>query len=208
MRFTRSWCSMLVRMVGVCPRGAQVRLSGETSENPLSSRKTRVAPRACHFFYMRPDIAFPMRNRFIIALQRTSLRFLATPPQTLQKIPDTARAIPHTKQIPDQVHDTIQGPVIFGVAVGIRSAPEGTFQAPELGGGQAAGRSGSTPPALALRLFRFLWPTLDTPFRRADPFGYLLGAQTASQQVSGTLAATRQLFARSVWSHAPNYRTS
>src|SRR5512137_217877 len=99
MRFTRSWWSMLVRMVGVCPRGAQVRLSGETSENPLSSIQTSVARRVCHFFYMRPDVVFPMGDLVIIALQCTSLRFLATPAHSLQQIPDAAGAIAHAKQL-------------------------------------------------------------------------------------------------------------
>ena len=118
---------MLVRMVGVWPRGAQVRLSGETSENPLSSIKTRVACRVCHFFYLRPDVVFPMGDRFVIALQRAPLRFLATPLQTLQQIPDAARTIAHPEQVPDQMRDAIQVPVIFGIAVGIRSAPECSF---------------------------------------------------------------------------------
>ncbi len=181
MRFTRAWCSMLVRMVGVCPRGAQVRLSGETSENPLSSIKTRVARRACHFFYMRPGIVFPMSNRFVVALQRAPLRFLDTPPQTLQEIPDAARAIAHMKQIPDQMRDAIQGPVIFSIAVGIRPTPESTLQALELGGRQATGMPWSRSPALAFRLLGFLSPTPDTPLCRADPLGHLLGAQTALQ---------------------------
>jgi hypothetical protein len=50
IRLRRSLCWKLVRMVGVCPRGAQVRFSGQTNENPLSSAKTRLAPSACHFF--------------------------------------------------------------------------------------------------------------------------------------------------------------
>ena len=62
-QFRRSLCSRLVRMVGVCRRGAQLRLRGETNENPLSSRKTRVAPSSRHFFYLWPDIAFPMDDR-------------------------------------------------------------------------------------------------------------------------------------------------
>lgn len=90
-----------------------------------------------------------MGDRFIIALQSTPLRFLATPRQVLQEIPDAARAIAHAKQIPDQMRDAIQGPVIFRLAVGIRPAREGMGQALELRGGQAAGASGSTAMALA-----------------------------------------------------------
>jgi hypothetical protein len=50
IKFRRSLWSRLVRTVGVCPRGAHVRLTGETNENPLSSSKIRVAPNARHFF--------------------------------------------------------------------------------------------------------------------------------------------------------------
>ncbi len=208
MRFTRSWWSMLVRMVGVCPRGAQVRLSGETSEKPLSSIKTRVAPRVCHFFYMRPDVVFPMRDLFIVALEGAPLRFLATPSQSLQQIPDAAGAIAHAKQLPDQMRDAIQGPVIFGIAVGRRPTPEGSFQSLELNVRQAARMSRSTLSALTFGPFRFVLPASDALLRYADLLGHLLGTQATLQQVSRTLAATRHLFARSERSHAPHYRTS
>jgi hypothetical protein len=149
-----------------------------------------------------------MGNRFIIALQSTPLRFLATPLQTLQQIPDAARAIAYVKQNPDQMRDAIQRPIIFRIAGGIRPAREGTRQAPQLGGGQAAGVSRSTATALAFGLFGLLLPTAHTPFRRTDPFGNLLGALTASQQLQRTLTATCKLFGCSERSHVPNYRTS
>jgi hypothetical protein len=106
------------------------------------------------------------------------------------------------------MRDASQRPVIFGVAVRQRPAPEGLCQTPELGGRQAAGMSRSMCRALALGPLGCLLPASDTPGRYADPLGHLLRAQATSPQVSGTLATTRQLFARSIWSHVPYYRTS
>lgn len=54
MTLILAWWVMLVRIVGVLPRGDQDRLSGDTRENPLSSSKTRVAPRSRDFFYPGP----------------------------------------------------------------------------------------------------------------------------------------------------------
>jgi hypothetical protein len=42
-RLRRTLWARLVYTMGGCPLGAQVRLSGETSEKPLSSSKTKVA---------------------------------------------------------------------------------------------------------------------------------------------------------------------
>lgn len=80
----------LVQTVGVCLRGAQVRLSGETSEKPLSSRKTRVAPSLRHFFYLWPEIAFPMGDRDLVSRQTPPLWLLTTPTESSQEIPNTS----------------------------------------------------------------------------------------------------------------------
>lgn len=107
IKFSRALCSRLVRSVGVCPRGAQVRFNGETSEKPVSSRKTSLAPSSRHFFYMRPDIVFPVGNRLVVSRQTPSLGFLATPIQTVQKVPHATRTISYLKQIPDQMSNAI-----------------------------------------------------------------------------------------------------
>ena len=49
-RFKRSWWFKLVRAVGVCPRGDQLRLSGDTKQKPLSSINTSTAFNVRHFF--------------------------------------------------------------------------------------------------------------------------------------------------------------
>lgn len=82
---------------GVCPRGAQVRCSGALSENPLSSRKINVAPKSRHFFYLCPTVAFPVRDGFVVALQTLALRFLTTPADAPQQMPDTTRMVTHCK---------------------------------------------------------------------------------------------------------------
>ena len=49
-KFKRWWWFKLVRACGVCPRGDQLRFSGETKQKPLSSINTSVAFRSRHFF--------------------------------------------------------------------------------------------------------------------------------------------------------------
>jgi len=111
--------------MGVCPRGAQVRLSGETSEKPLSSSKISVACSWRHFFYLWPDVPFPVRDGFVIALQSPALRSLAAPAQALQQVPDGTRMVPYAKQLPAQVRHAVKGPIVFGVPMGIRAALQG-----------------------------------------------------------------------------------
>jgi hypothetical protein len=60
-----------------------VRFNDETSEKPVSSGKTSVAPSSRHFFYMWPVIVFPMHNRFVVARQTAPLGFLTTPTQRI-----------------------------------------------------------------------------------------------------------------------------
>jgi hypothetical protein len=58
-----------------------------------------------------------MSDGFVIAVQGSPLRFLATPSETLHEIPDTVRAIAHPEQFPDHMRDAIQRPIIVGVPV-------------------------------------------------------------------------------------------
>ncbi len=179
IRFNRSLCSMLVRSVGVCPRGAHVRLSGETSEKPVSSRKTRVALSCCHFFYLRPEVTLPMRNGFIIAVQRLALGLLTTPPQSLQQTPHAGRLVPYPKQVPDQMRDAVQRPVIFWIALPVGTLLQGLKQAPALGGRQASRTSRWTllPAGWPHRVL----PSPDTALTGADPFRHLSGSLSAPQ---------------------------
>ena len=105
-------CCRLVGIVGVCPRGAQVRLREQTSDCPFSSIKTRVARRSRHFFYPGPPIPFPVDDRGLVTLEGTPLRSLTTPPHPPQEIPHRAPTISNAKQTPDQLADTPQRPII------------------------------------------------------------------------------------------------
>src|SRR3990172_9917707 len=116
---------MLVRILGVCPRGDQVRLSGQTNDCPFSSINTRVAPRSRHFFYPGPRVPFPVCDRCVIMLEGEPLWLLTTPVYAPQEIPYRAKAIPNTKQIPDQMSNAIQRPIVLGIAVSIGTLQQG-----------------------------------------------------------------------------------
>ena len=105
-------------MVGVSPCGAQVRLSGETRQNPVSSSKMSVARHARHFFYLGPDVLAPLRDRLVVAAKRPALRPLATPTQSAQDVPDPAGVIADGKQLPNQVRDAVESPVIARITLG------------------------------------------------------------------------------------------
>src|SRR5690606_37129705 len=93
-RFSRWRWSKLVRTVGVCPRGAQVRLSGEIRQKPASSINSRIAFRSRHFFfYLWPDPALPPADLLIVPLDRQPLDFLATPTHFLQQTPHSTGSV-------------------------------------------------------------------------------------------------------------------
>ena len=92
-----------MRTVGVCPQGAHEHLSGETSEKPLSSTTTSVARRLCHFFYLRPEVAPPVRHRRIVTRQGPALGSLATPVQTPHHMPNATGMIPDGEELPIEV---------------------------------------------------------------------------------------------------------
>src|SRR3972149_5736949 len=140
-----------------------------------------VAPCPRHFFYMWPDIVFPMRDRFIIALQAAPLWFLATPAHPLQHVPNATGMIAHPEQVPDQISDPIERPVIFRIAVRISAALQGPHQPSQLGGRQTAGTAGwRTLTPLAFRMLRVATPPARTCESRADPVGLLGWALSAS----------------------------
>jgi hypothetical protein len=182
IRLRRSLCSIRVRMTGVSPRGAHVRLSGETSEKPLSSRKTSVAPSCCHFFYMWPDVLFPMCNRLVIAVQRTPLQLWATPPEASHKIPDTVRAIAHPKHFPAHMRDAIQRPISVGVPVVKCAARQVAKQAPTLRCVEPtrASRAARLPLRLTLGSARLASPTANALDGDTDALSNSVWTLTAS----------------------------
>lgn len=63
-----------------------------------------------------------MGNRDLIALRRTAFRFLATPTQLLQDLPDVTGMIRDLKMLLDQFCDPLQRP-----QVGLIASGEGAF---------------------------------------------------------------------------------
>src|SRR6186713_1539027 len=112
---------MEVFQTGVWPRRDQVRLSGETSEKPLSSSRTRVAPNWRHFFYTRQFLFLPLLDGILISMQRSALRSLVTPTHPLHHMPDSTGLIADAKQLPDHLSNPIQGPVVARIPKSIGS---------------------------------------------------------------------------------------
>src|SRR5512138_2861019 len=103
---------MEVFWTGVWPRRDQVRLSGETSEKPLSSSRTRVASHWQHFFYPGQFVFLPLFNACLIPVHRLALGALATPAHPLHHMPDRTGVIANAKQLPDHLGDPIQCPIV------------------------------------------------------------------------------------------------
>lgn len=107
--------------VGVFPLIDQVLWILGMRENPLSSRKAKRAPSRSAFFYMRPNVVFPVANRFFPALLGPFLRLLTAPSQAIHQIPKISCAIAHPKALLDYLTDTFQGPKI-GRVPGVQRA--------------------------------------------------------------------------------------
>jgi len=114
---------------GVCPLGAQVRLTVGVRENPLSSRKTRWAPSRSAFFYMGPDGPSPVSDGAFVALERPALRLLRAPAQAVQELPDMAGVVANPPLPPDHMRDPVERPEIGGVACRQRPLHEGPYEA-------------------------------------------------------------------------------
>jgi hypothetical protein len=175
---------MLVRILGVCPRGAQVRLSEQTNDCPFSSIKTRVARRSHHFFYLGPNVPFPVGNLLVIMLKRDALRLLTTPLHALQETPHTTQTVTYTEQPPNHMRDAVKGPIVFSITVGQGTLPECFFQLLQLSQRQTAWtmRRFQILLPLVARLQYAPSPALNTAWRHADHFRNLCCGVTLLQQ--------------------------
>jgi hypothetical protein len=81
----------------VWPRRDQVLLSGETSEKPLSSSRTRVAPNGRHFFYPGQFFFLPLLKGFLLSVQWSPLRSLVTSTHPLHHMPDSTGLVANSK---------------------------------------------------------------------------------------------------------------
>jgi len=104
------------RNTGVQPRGAQLRTMLGIRRNPLSSRKTRCAPSATAFFYMRPPACFPLPDGCLVSFPRLFLWLLAAPAQSPQQLPDTRAGKMDAKMLPDHRFYSFQCPEIGRVS--------------------------------------------------------------------------------------------
>ncbi len=101
------------RLPARCPSAFQ----GTDQRKATFIQENKRRPQAMPFFYGGPDIVFPMGDGCLIASQTAALRFLATPPESAHQIPHATGTIPNSKQLPDQMRDTVECPVIFRVAI-------------------------------------------------------------------------------------------
>jgi len=164
---------MDVRWIGVCPRRDQVRLSGETSEKPLSSSSARVAPSWRHFFYPRQFFFLPLLDGRFITVQWLALRSLVAPTHPLHHMPDGAGLMPNTKQLPDHLSDPIQCPIIARISKGICSFVQRFLQTFQLLGRQLPRATRRTTGFLLPGLFRFCLPAIHGTLRDFQNFSHL-----------------------------------
>ena len=72
------------------------------------------APSFRIFFYGRPLVALPMRDGFFVALNRSALRYLATPAARAKHFPHMARMIVNAEFSANQQSDTLERPKLVG----------------------------------------------------------------------------------------------
>lgn len=201
-KFSRRWWSRLVYVQGVCPRGPQLLCSGETSEKPLSSSKTSQAFSSQRFFYTRQLMHLPILDHCFISLDRQTLHALVAPPHAGEQSPDPAGHITYLEQLPDDMTDPIQCPIIFCIPMSVCSFQQFPFQLFDLLLRQVCFFPWS-PLTLSLRMFRFLSPTADAAFGGSQLSGDFWDRFTTFQQIQCFLASFRKLFRGARWSHAP-----
>lgn len=125
-----------IRRVGVAPRGAHVRWMLGMSEKPLSSRKTRWAPRARAFFYMGPAIPLPGRDRSLVPFPCPPRRLLAAPAEAHEQAPDVVGVVAYVEAACDHLGDPSRRPQVRGIAVREGSLQEEPHQRGPLPCGQ------------------------------------------------------------------------
>src|SRR5437660_3612683 len=110
-------------MIGVWPRGAQVRRTLGINRNPHSSRNTRWAFRRSAFFYRDPAIPFPARDGRLIALDSAALGFLARPAERGEQPAHMSPVQSHAEGAVDDGGNASGGPEV-GVELPGRGTPQ------------------------------------------------------------------------------------
>jgi len=109
---------------GVTPLVDHVRRRTPFSENPTSSRYTRVAPSATFFSQLRCDLFFPGRDPEFIALCRPPIRHLRREAQLAKDFSDVVMVIPHVKVTSNQISDPTCRPRRIGESMVHRTLPQ------------------------------------------------------------------------------------
>ena len=144
----------------------------------------------------------PILDRFLISLDRQTLHALVAPSHAGEQPPDPARHITYVEQLPDDMTDPIQGPIIFCIPMSVGSFQQFPFQLFDLLLRQVRFFPRSSL-AFFLRMFRFLSPAADTAFGGSQLTGDFWDRFTTFQQIQCFLASLRKLFRGARWSQAP-----
>jgi hypothetical protein len=201
-------CRYRCRMHGVCPLGAQVRRTLGMSRNPLSSTKTRWAPRRAAFFYPGPFLPRPAGDGHLVALDRAPLGLLAAPAQRGQHLPDMRGVIAHAELLVNQLAYPRQGPQVGPMPGAQCASRQQRHELPLLGGGQArwTSRGGfgveCPPSSPSVRLP----PPKDGTHSGPDLTGNGREGPARLQQLNSAATALLQLLGRSRRSHVPSCR--
>src|SRR5262249_19066540 len=175
------------------------------SRKPLSSTKTRWAPRRAAFFYPRPILPLPPSDGSFVSLDGSALRFLAAPAERRQHFPNVRRVIANLELVANRFGHARERPELRAIA-GVESAlAQQCHQPSSLGGGQPGRPAGyrlGVQPAGALALVG-LAPAKDGTHSRPDLTGHGRQARARLQQLNGASTALLQLRGAPRRSHEP-----
>jgi hypothetical protein len=148
-----------------------------------------------------------MRNRFFISLERSPLRFLATPSQLTQQSPNMAGVIRDAQSLLDEFGNAIQRPQLCAISGRYRTSQQQLNQRLPLVGVQTwrTTRYRLGRQAYLTFLFKTPLPPPDRTPIRADRSGDRPRRLTSFQQLNGMFSAFLQLLWRSGRSHALNH---
>src|ERR671930_1184011 len=130
-------------MMGVWPRGAQVRRVTGSSEAPLSSQNTITARRRRALRQiLRPVLSHPAGDRLLVAFDGAPTGALQPPAHAAQQLPGVARMVTVPGGLPDHGGDAGKGPVVGVEAIGAGALAQRLVDSGTLRVRQARGRPG------------------------------------------------------------------
>jgi hypothetical protein len=175
------------------------------SRKPLSSTKTRWAPRRAAFFYPWPVALFPPRDGGLVPLHGAALGLLATPAQCGQDLPDMAGVVANPEPMVDQLGDPSERPDIGPIPSVQRALHQSLHECPPLRFGQSrrSSRRGPGPESPLSRPPVGLPPSKHRTHRRFDLPGHRGQRPASFQELNGTSTALLQLLGTARWSHVP-----